>query len=624
MLGYRTLFSVDEDANEVLDRSIREFRRWLGSKPNRQYDGDALEFSVPERFDADAAALLLREEQPDGSRAVRATLTEVNHVGRWTTRLTAAASPGRTPWVWIDVDGPAVRPDGSGRRQWTSTPNLAKAMLSESVALDGTAELGVRPLRAFDDDVDRIIDMVCDPERRGLLFLAGSEDGIALETWIDKVSSVLRDTTGLAAGYVLDPAATRSLMAALGPTHAVSPGTIRTYRPGADPASELDGRRHRILGRDRLENDEERFLRTLLGWRAREAALEQALPKAAQRLDARMEALTNQVLVERLGGSAPVGSEIVGVPEHADNGAPTAAEPSEVQPEGQSVDDAVVREAEYLTRLAALLREATGTAVSPDDAEAALLRLATTAADVSAAQADLRDRFTDLLARAAEAETDLEVVRKQLEDEQLENAQNVQELTKALSQLDQLRVQLAALGHGEDAWSVSGDEALNDVPDSFSTLLRRLNELEHIRFTGDPELARDLESHDPLGTWTAKTWAALQAANGYAAAKADGDYSGSLDSYLQETPPGRPGFSRQRHARDESEPVKSSDRYRGARVFPVPAAIDPSGQVFMAAHFKIAQFGMISPRLHYHDATTVDGCVYVGYIGAHLPTHRTN
>ncbi|MFT4011701.1 MAG: hypothetical protein QM655_16845 [Nocardioidaceae bacterium] len=44
----------------------------------------------------------------------------------------------------------------------------------------------------------------------------------------------------------------------------------------------------------------------------------------------------------------------------------------------------------------------------------------------------------------------------------------------------------------------------------------------------------------------------------------------------------------------------------------------------MGAHFKIAQFGMVSPRPHYSDATDLDGNVYVGYIGRHLPTGQTN
>ena len=91
MLGYRTLFQVQGDSESVLEESVREFRHWMSTKVNRQYDGDSVEFGLPTRFDDDAAVILLREDQPDGSRAVRATLTEVNQAGRWTTRLTVSA-----------------------------------------------------------------------------------------------------------------------------------------------------------------------------------------------------------------------------------------------------------------------------------------------------------------------------------------------------------------------------------------------------------------------------------------------------------------------------------------------------------------------------------------------------
>jgi hypothetical protein len=46
----------------------------------------------------------------------------------------------------------------------------------------------------------------------------------------------------------------------------------------------------------------------------------------------------------------------------------------------------------------------------------------------------------------------------------------------------------------------------------------------------------------------------------------------------------------------------------------------------MDAHLKIAQSGIISPRMHYHDAVDTHGHVYVGYLGPHLrrrsPTDR--
>jgi hypothetical protein len=79
-----------------------------------------------------------------------------------------------------------------------------------------------------------------------------------------------------------------------------------------------------------------------------------------------------------------------------------------------------------------------------------------------------------------------------------------------------------------------------------------------------------------------------------------------------------------RYARDESEDVRNNARLSAARMFTVPEEVEPGGEVFMGAHFRIAKAGMVSPRMHYFDATAIDGKVYVGYIGPHLPTKMTN
>ena len=44
----------------------------------------------------------------------------------------------------------------------------------------------------------------------------------------------------------------------------------------------------------------------------------------------------------------------------------------------------------------------------------------------------------------------------------------------------------------------------------------------------------------------------------------------------------------------------------------------------MYAHFKIAQYKLVSPRLHYFDDTHRSGKIYVGHLGPHLPTKQTN
>ena len=68
-------------------------------------------------------------------------------------------------------------------------------------------------------DAEALVDVVCDPDRRGLVFIAGSDAGMPLQPWIDLVAELLKDTTGLAAAYVLDSTATETLARALGTSH---------------------------------------------------------------------------------------------------------------------------------------------------------------------------------------------------------------------------------------------------------------------------------------------------------------------------------------------------------------------------------------------------------------------
>lgn len=46
--------------------------------------------------------------------------------------------------------------------------------------------------------------------------------------------------------------------------------------------------------------------------------------------------------------------------------------------------------------------------------------------------------------------------------------------------------------------------------------------------------------------------------------------------------------------------------------------------ILVGAHFKIAQSGTLSPRMHYYDDTTRSGNVSTGYLGPHLLTDMTN
>ena len=182
-------------------------------------------------------------------------------------------------------------------------------------------------------------------------------------------------------------------------------------------------------------------------------------------------------------------------------------------------------------------------------------------------------------------------------------------------EVHRLRLQLQESGLGAVAWSQPDERDSVDDPETFEELLLRIGEHTHLVWSGKEEVTLELDIHDPAVGWTGKTWGILRALDDYARTSTAGIFSGSLEMYLQSPPPGCATYSVNRYARDESDDVKTSEKFRRPRIQPGP----DGGDVFMGAHFKIAQYGTVSPRLHLHDAVAEDGKVYVGYIGPHLP-----
>ncbi|MDQ0665394.1 hypothetical protein QFZ35_003892 [Arthrobacter ulcerisalmonis] len=188
-----------------------------------------------------------------------------------------------------------------------------------------------------------------------------------------------------------------------------------------------------------------------------------------------------------------------------------------------------------------------------------------------------------------------------------------------------LRAMLARSG-GDVDWSELDDSRPAElaVPENFNSLVESFVNLPFVLYTGDKDTTAGLDDHDAVGRWCGMTWSILAALNDYARFKAEGVAVGSVHTYLESPPPGGRAYPPERHARDESATVKNNLDFSVPRTLPVPFEVDPRGQAFMGAHFRIAKHGMVSPRLHYIDATAIAGRIVVGYIGPHLPNGQTN
>ncbi len=627
MLGYRTIFEVPGHRGTVETVALSQLRSWLRSK---KLDADALEWGSEVVLAPNVTGFLQSLDGGDESRSVRARIVESNGGGRWTSTLTVHL-PGderRAPWVWLDIDGP----DGAS----VGLPRLARSLLEVlSDARDDVAVLRAEPEIVTATEADSLAELLLDESRRRLVFVAGSDAQMPITRWKALLNDLLRDTVGLASAYVLDASATTALAGSLGPLHTVAPGTVRTFADHVAPGDPLDAQRHRVLTTQRILRGDTRAVARLLGTRARTVALQQPLPRAATRIDRLLERQVDELML--LDGAprveepaSPADRRTPTTPRTGDerrseslHGAPPPVEDARVL---DGVDGSTSEPAETETETPAHLREIVEQLVGKADPTTTdvdrVRSLIARGRSAEAQHTTLSARLTHLQDQLDSANDEITELRRQLDDEKLESATALDQSRDADRLVRHLR-SLVIASDAAAAWSTPTPDA--DPPSSFVDLIDRLDELPHVTLTMtkcDEALA--LDGNDPLGTWAKKTWQALTALEDYACCKANGTWQKDVDSYLRETPAQYRSFSATRHALDESTTVKSNPKFRGARIFPIPDSIDPAGAVFMGAHFKIAQSGLISPRLHYTDATGIDGQVYVGYIGAHLPTKRTN
>ncbi|WP_460748723.1 hypothetical protein [Myceligenerans cantabricum] len=593
-------------------------------------------------------------DQPDSSAtSCLFVLRESKPEGVWITRL-LAHDPGverRDSWVWLDVDAPSDEQRSDRRVRWTAPPRLVRDVLEVVDARDGGAAISPEPQIVTAPDVDALVDAVRDGRRRGPIFVAGSDQTLPVSRWRALVADYLRQSTGLAAGYVLDGDATVEFARRVGATHAVAPGTLRTFVADAAPGDALDGRRHPVLTTSRILRDSTHRLGRFLGGRVRDMTLTAPVPQALARVETRLLRQVDRdvlALVERETPAriTPVSSKpgpdtihlhdgLVqkGMGATATTAAPASA-PSEPEPVSAETPVEEVAEATpsdrssdplVLGALSTVVSDVLGLDRVTPRAVHRLAEMVKSAATARSTWNSLVKRKSAQFEESQQYVTDLREqladTSRRLEDEQAEHAETQEALTMHERDLKVVRLRLQAAGNGELAWAEpAGAEVGSSPPDSFDDLVARLGELEHVEWTGDDTIAIGLDTHDPLGRWSKKSWNALLALDDYARLRLSGEIEGSVDKYLQNTPAGRSGYSATRHARDESDGVKTTAKFSEPRMLHGPG----DALVFMGAHFKIANSGTISPRMHYYDALSTEQRIYVGYLGPHLPSGKTN
>lgn len=138
------------------------------------------------------------------------------------------------------------------------------------------------------------------------------------------------------------------------------------------------------------------------------------------------------------------------------------------------------------------------------------------------------------------------------------------------------------------------------------------------------EHANHLDTFPQAPAWAAKAWRALRALQAFAEVRRNG-FQGDLTAFCTSQPPGaHPVVPVSWVARGENQTVENTDKYRRARTFPVPKRVNPSGEAYMGWHIRLDKGKDPAPRIHLLDDTGATGQVYVGYLGRHLPSPKTN
>ncbi|MFF0250852.1 hypothetical protein [Streptosporangium sandarakinum] len=259
------------------------------------------------------------------------------------------------------------------------------------------------------------------------------------------------------------------------------------------------------------------------------------------------------------------------------------------------------------------------------------------AAEAAAESADRQRRIVEeelhhLKTLSSDQQPGVRVLQQQLAEVSAERDPLESLLEQAESERDEAVHQRGVLMLRSQQTPSWQDLEQESVADTFPELLAEVAQrYELLRVVADPAAAGALDAYPKAQAWRQKAFDAITTMHAYAQAKqqarADGRPPGPhLADLLAFARSGVPGvmISANIIALTESAQVMNTDRYRRARTFAVRPQTASSGRAVFAAHIKLDGAKAPAPRLHFFDDTDNTGLVYVGWLGPHLITSRTD
>ncbi|MCB5165386.1 hypothetical protein LG634_11155 [Streptomyces bambusae] len=459
-LAHRTTLTLPQ-GQDVL----RHIRRITGAWLNRKFGRVVPMASGLHHLDGIRVLLSQVAYRPDGAEsAMRLQLREDTTEATWRTTVTAVeADDGAPAAVTVALECFA----NPGHLPEPARPRLVEQLVDALPCTDGSTPLTLDPLRIHAGDVPRLIDVLCDPDRRLPAVVAARplrEDRL----WAARLAKAMPKCAGDASLYLLETVPAIDAFRAAAEHHRVAPGAVRTFLPEVDPAWPADAPRHRYSTVGRLADRHGTASWDTIVRMVQRIATENPLPDALrtigfpdgeqQRRDQRRAALH----------TAHSGEETLTL-------------------------------REQVKELTALLEMADEEIEQRRSSEELALRT------------------------VASLERVLRGGRTLWEQDMEEHLLALEETERARAEADVLRARLARTGRVAETVIV---EPLPSQPTSFEQLWDQRAVFEHVVVTAEQQHALALDESDRSRVWAAKVWSALRALDRYGRDAHEGFHGG--------------------------------------------------------------------------------------------------
>ena len=641
-LGYRSILRLEDsqDANKI---AADQMRSWLKTKQRDERghgDLDTYEWSGQGTHTLGTYAQLtvVYHSGEDGSARQLLRLEERNKSGTWRVSVTSTSLPNGTAarqLIVVEVDANVELSNGRPVSENTNPPNIVRSLLEVTKARDFHADIPLSPSPALIEpqDIDQLVEALLDPRRSTSIVLAGHIPGAPASRWSRVVESLVKNSAGTTATFILTEEAQTRLNEAMTVTHSVVNGAVRTFLPGVMPSDRTDALRHRVLYPATLAESVTSTMKVrpslarVHAATARRQLIERPLPHEAMR-SARIlerEEIRLQEAEASLASMPPISHDRPPLPSQDTDKRPASTYNVRRTARGTTRTTEPV-----LTALEQLFETYLGT---PDLLEETVSALGLKLEHARRAEHKHSQKLDEMLDALNRVRDEVDAAHRQREEIEFELALEAEERRREadrrrhLERVSEFQANKLKALKEFDVF-LDPDHGLDDSPASMVDLLARLESeprvSEFIEFTGDLDRAIDLDIHDGLGRYASTFWEYILVMRDYCHAKTQLNFTGNLFTYLaNDHTPGRK-CDPKRFAQTESESVKSNTRWRNERIFSIPQSISEDGKILMLAHFKTTARDGVSPRMHIHDDTSGSGRVYIGYIGKHLSNTRTN